>query len=218
MKRHNHIIITLFLIFALVFASFPELDIAISTPFYKTDWRFTLSPMAKLIRDLGHLTPTLIGIISLYSIIISFTPLKIWHIARDKAVFLLSTLLISPILIVNVILKDHWHRARPVQIKQFGGDFTFTPWYQFGNPLECVKNCSFVSGEGAGAFWLLALAFLTPPPYRRLSFILITIFAILISFLRLSFGGHFISDLVFASIISYSVVTFGYYILQRQQK
>lgn len=216
MQRHNQIIVSAIIAFALIFALYPQLDIAFSRPFYKTDWQFAISPIAKTLRDLGYFAPLLLGVVSFYSIIVSYILPKAWHITRDKALYLVATLIISPLFIVNVVLKNHWHRARPVQISEFGGNFTFTPWYQFGNPLECVRNCSFVSGEGAGVFWLLALAFLTSPPYRRLAFIILTIFATIISFLRLAFGGHFISDLVFAAFISYSVVAIGHHILQRR--
>ncbi len=61
----------------------------------------------------------------------------------------LGTLLIGPVLLVNVILKEHWGRPRPVQTDIFGGALHFVEAGSLAG--KCVSNCSFVSGEAASA-------------------------------------------------------------------
>ena len=41
-----------------------------------------------------------------------------------------------------------WGRPRPVMVTEFGGPWTFKPWYDPSG--ACPKNCSFFSGEGEG--------------------------------------------------------------------
>ena len=60
-------------------------------------------------------------------------------------IFLIATMIIGPGLIVNLGLKDHWHRPRPIQTQDFNGPDPFVPWYD--DKGGCKKNCSFVSGE-----------------------------------------------------------------------
>ena len=65
-------------------------------------------------------------------------------------------------------LKDHWSRSRPIDVPQFGGEERFTAWW---DPRGgCPKNCSFVTGDGSGAFWTLAPAALAPPAWRPVAY------------------------------------------------
>src|SRR5581483_1676175 len=119
------------------------------------------------------------------------------------AVFLIVTVALGPIVVANG-LKDHWPRSRPIDIPQFNGSEHFSAWW---DPRGgCDKNCSFVAGEGAGAFWTLAPAALTPPPWRPVAYAAAIGFGVAISGLRLVFGGHFASDLLFAGVFVFLVI------------
>src|SRR5262249_59663963 len=62
----------------------------------------------------------------------------------------LLTFLAGPGLIENSTLKQYWGRARPIEIRQFGGDAQFS---RAGVPAtQCRRNCSFPSGDAAAAF------------------------------------------------------------------
>jgi lipid A 4'-phosphatase len=116
------------------------------------------------------------------------------------ALYLLLALAIGPGLIANTILKDHWGRARPSQVTEFGGAHAFTP--ALLPTTECERNCSFVSGHAALGFFLVAFAFLVETPSRRRAALVAglaagTIFGIA----RIAQGGHFLSDVVFAGLI-----------------
>ena len=118
--------------------------------------------------------------------------------------FLALGLTLGPGLLVNVILKDHWGRPRPVQVQDFGGPLEFRPWYKTDG--ACVKNCSFVSGETSGAFWLVAPASLAPGPLRLPAVALALGVGLTTGALRVAFGGHFPSDALFAGLFTLLLV------------
>ena len=112
----------------------------------------------------------------------------------------LAALAVGPGIIVNVILKDHWGRPRPYSTDLFGGRLPFVPAGQIST--YCHSNCSFVSGEASGIFWLLCLVPLLPPALRlRMSLVLAAI-AIFTSGLRVAFGGHYLSDVVLGGLLT----------------
>lgn len=125
--------------------------------------------------------------------------------ASGRAVlFLVSTLALAPGLLVNVVLKDHWHRPRPVQITEFGGAQSYVDWW---NPAGgCERNCSFVSGEVSSAAWMFAPAMLAPPHWRVAAFAGAAVFTAVISFVRMAAGGHFLTDVLFAILFTLIVI------------
>lgn len=125
-------------------------------------------------------------------------------IAGRAALFLILTLALAPGIVANTILKDHWGRARPVDVTQFGGTDRFTPWWDPRGP--CPNNCSFIAGEPSGAFWTLAPAALAPPQWRALAYAGALAFGSGVGVLRMTGGGHFFTDIVFAGIFSFLVV------------
>lgn len=125
---------------------------------------------------------------------------KFFHLSPRAWLFLLLTLAVGPGLVTNLILKDNWDRARPIQIAEFGGSKLFTPPLVISN--QCERNCSFVSGDAAFAFWLHSFAYVTPR--RRRKVILMTGLAAGagIGFMRILMGAHFLSDVFFAGFFT----------------
>ena len=120
---------------------------------------------------------------------------------RGRSVlFLALGLALGPGLLVNVILKDNWGRPRPLQVQEFGGPLEFRPWYKMDG--ACVKNCSFVSGETSGAFWLVAPASLAPGALRLPALGLALGAGVVTAVMRVAFGGHFPSDVLFAGLFT----------------
>ena len=101
-------------------------------------------------------------------------------------------------------MKDHLHRPRPIHVREFGGHDEFRPWYRFDG--ACRKNCGFASGEASSAFWMVAPALLAPPPFRAPAIAAALAFGVAASALRMAFGGHFLSDVLFGGLISLIVV------------
>src|ERR1700728_370780 len=154
---------------ALLFLLFPGVDLAASRLFYRPGAGFLLAqwPPAVL---LHHAMPFLVaGILAVLvagmaRLLLLGRPL--WRLDQKAIVFVVLSAALAPGLLANTVLKDHWGRARPSQVEESGGTRHFTP-----APLparECAGNCSFVSGDAALGFSLVAFALLLPPgPARR---------------------------------------------------
>jgi len=117
--------------------------------------------------------------------------------------------MLGPGLVANGIFKTLWGRARPREIVEFGGH------HLFSSPLlpshECLSNCSFVSGEGSAVTCvaLIAVLLLWPRCGWRGRFTVVTaatFYAACGSILRIAFGGHFLSDIIFAALLMGVVV------------
>jgi membrane-associated PAP2 superfamily phosphatase len=126
---------------------------------------------------------------------------------------MIATLALGPGLVTNVILKDNWSRPRPIDVTEFGGEEHFRAWWDPRG--ECAKNCSFVAGEPSGAFWTLAPAALTPPAWRALAYGAALTFGAASSFVRMTQGGHFFSDCVFAGVFTFLLIWTAHGILYR---
>src|SRR6202007_2501046 len=109
----------------------------------------------------------------------------------------------GPGLVTNAILKDHWGRARPTQITEFGGTKAFTP--ALVPARQCERNCSFVAGHPALGFYLVSFGFLVPPPRRRVVEAIAIATGALFGAARIAQGGHFLSDVVFSGLVVYAV-------------
>lgn len=126
-------------------------------------------------------------------------PARLWG-------FIAAFYVLGPILLVDRLLKEHWGRARPAQVAEFGGSDAFTPALLPTD--ECAGNCSFVSGEGSAAVTLgLCMIALRPVVARRLppagarawtAAAFVIPLATLLQ--RIATGRHFLSDSVFATI------------------
>lgn len=121
-------------------------------------------------------------------------------IGPKQAAFVLLVLALGPGVAVNTVLKDHWGRARPSQVTEFGGAQAFTP-----APLPatvCDRNCSFVSGHASVGFGLIAFAFLAGDRRRRRALGAGAGAAgTAIGLVRMAQGAHFLSDVVFAGLV-----------------
>jgi membrane-associated phospholipid phosphatase len=188
-----------------VFAIWPELDLAGARYFYHNGGFFGRSSFERFGRDFFRVTPfvVLAAYVALWLAKHLGARLR-WAPSGRAVTFLIATMIIGPGLIVNLGLKDHWHRPRPVQTQDFNGPSPFTPWYDDNG--ACRKNCSFVSGEAATGFWMVAPASVLPPPWRAPAIIAAFLFGFGASLLRLAFGGHYLSDVLLGGLIMLIVI------------
>src|SRR5262249_33116625 len=130
-------------------------------------WR--IYPPVMLARDIGLWISALLIAPAVLALVFKFIfPKRKMLVPGRAIIFLIATLALGPGLLVNVILKDHWGRPRPIDVTQFGGRQHFVAWWDpRGN---CPANCSFVSGDVSGAFWTMAPAALAPPQWRALAY------------------------------------------------
>jgi lipid A 4'-phosphatase len=189
--------------FAAVFIVFPNLDLLVSGWFYMPGRGFPAEadPIVQTIRYLWRLSAwvTVAGAGALLAVSALLGRPRLLGVGRAALVFFLLLQGLGPGLLANAVLKDHWGRARPSQVAEFGGSKRHDP------PLlptdQCGRNCSFVGGEAAYAFSFMALGFLPGPARRRRAwFAFGALFGIAVSTVRMAQGGHFVSDCLFAAI------------------
>lgn len=205
MSRPLLVLIALTLLTAVVFALWPGIDLAVSHHFYDNGGFAGHDRLARIGRDFFRITPYALLIVFAVLYALRRLGVAVPYAPTGRAlIFLAATMAIGPGLIVNLGLKDHAHRPRPVHVTEFAGSDEFRPWYRFDG--ACRTNCAFASGEAAQAFWMVAPASLAPPPVRTLAIGVALLFGVGASVLRLAFGGHFLSDVLLGGLISMIVV------------
>jgi lipid A 4'-phosphatase len=201
------IVLAIAVVVGVVFGVHGQFDIDLSALFFDPIGRvFTIGgrPWEQHTREAARVLITLIVLPSFVAIVGKLVaPRRRLLIGGRAALYLVLTLAIGPGLITNTLFKDHWGRARPIDVVEFSGSERFTPWWDPRGP--CPNNCSFIAGEPAGAFWTLAPAAIAPPQWRLLAYGGAIVFGFGIGLLRIAAGGHFFSDVVFAGVFMYLV-------------
>ena len=189
-----------------LFLLWPDLDIGIARSLYSGANRFAgQTALGGLGRWLGYTLPFLVLAWCVFAAFRRRGAGNIVTVLKQPDVLFLSLgMALGPGLIVNLGMKDHLHRPRPAHIAEFGGGREFRPFYRFDG--ACPKNCSFPSGEAAEAFWMLAPASLAPLPWRGPAIAGAVVFGGAVGLLRMAFGGHFLSDVVFAGLIMWGLL------------
>jgi len=120
------------------------------------------------------------------------------HLRLALAFVVLSGAL-GPGLLVNSGFKEHWQRARPYEVQNFGGTAQFTRAGVITD--QCKNNCSFVSGHVACGFFFASLMLLAHRK-RRLWAVTGLGAAALIGFSRMADMAHWLSDVLWAGPIT----------------
>lgn len=194
----------------LAFGFYPRLDLDIAGIFYPHmigsnyfGWR--IYPPLMLARDAGLWIGTLLVAPALIALAIKLIlPRRKLLMSGRAILFLTITLALGPGLLVNVVLKDHWHRPRPIDVQQFGGDEHFRAWWDPRG--DCATNCAFVSGDVSGAVWTIAPAILAPPAWRALAIGAALTLGAGMAVVRVMAGGHFASDVIFAGVFTFLII------------
>jgi len=137
---------------------------------------------------------------------------RVGGIDGRKVLYLLLVLIIGAGLIVNVAFKNNVGRARPRDVVEFNGPRQFTPPFVIGD--QCRKNCSFSSGDVAGGFFSIALAFVFRR--RRVYFAAAGALGTVIAVSRMASGAHFFSDTVTSFFVMLIVSDVLYHYMLRQ--
>ena len=125
--------------------------------------------------------------------------------------FLYFIQIFNLVVVVNVLFKNLWGRARPNDVLELGGWEQFTPWYQISE--NCSTNCSFVSGDASVGFSLIALYFITE---KKIYIWLSLISGGFLGVIRISEGGHFLSDIIIAGFLIFLLTFFQFKIYQKR--
>jgi lipid A 4'-phosphatase len=185
----------------------PSLDLDAASLFYVGHNRFVAATrVGTIVRYMAWTAPFVFYAALLLAWIgarIGIVPAP-WAPKGRSLLFATLSFAIGPGFLVHGTLKEISHRPRPYGVVQFGGQETFRPFYKFDG--ACLHNCSFPSGETATATWTLAPASLVPPPWRGAALGAALVFATATGTLRMAFGGHFLSDVCGAALITIAVV------------
>ncbi|MCP4317626.1 MAG: phosphatase PAP2 family protein [Hyphomicrobiales bacterium] len=193
-----------------VFTVFPGIDIKVSSWFFDEAapgwpngdaWYGTY-------RAIFNAVSISLAVLSLVMWIVSFWRGPILEIPPQVWGFVTLLYVTGPGLLVNVLFKNNWGRARPADVVEFGGNKMFTPAFEISD--QCARNCSFVSGEGssAAAFFIAILvlsAFIHNRSLRYAVLFVSLFFALITAFMRVAKGRHFLSDTL-GSILFVSLV------------
>lgn len=192
------IIVVIFLVSA-IFLAFPGLDPWFSRLFFEPELGFPMSRLGAF-TALRSLTDSLIVVsvvVTIAALVVKLLrPSRPTPIRPCDIIFLLSSLVIGPGILVNAFFKEFWGRPRPNTVDVFGGESPFIGIWQLSD--HCLSNCSFVSGEAAAAIWLVAVAIVLPARWRKPALIAISVLAVVLSVNRIAFGRHFLSDVLIA--------------------
>lgn len=190
---------------ALVFALDPTLDLTAAAAFYKGANTFVgQTHLGEAVRRVVYWVPAVVAVFFVLIYLLRRAGLVRGGGPSGRAVVVVVlSFAIGPGLLANTILKNHTHRPRPFQTTEFGGTEPFRPFYATDG--ACKRNCSFVSGEGSAAFWTTIPALLLPPTIRAGAVAVSLVFGVLVGTLRMAFGGHYLSDTVFAALLTWAV-------------
>ena len=195
---------------SLLLTAFPRIDIDISRVFFdkgfylQQRWWTTFTH-----ESMGYfLLISMTAVVGLY-VWNKLSKQKVCGVDGRRVVYLFLVLIVGAGLVVNVLLKDNFGRARPRDIVEFGGAQLYTP--PFVASSACHKNCSFSSGEAAGGFFALAIAWALGRR-RRLVVAAVGLGAF-VSFCRVATGAHFFSDVVVSFFVMLIAADVLYYYL-----
>lgn len=203
------LVLLCFLTSSLLFAWFPEVDLRASSLFYRGNgfylrnqwWTTFLHELTGYFICLSM--ASVVGIYALNRL----SRRNVCGVDGKRVSYLFVVLILGAGLIVNVALKNNFGRARPRNVTQFGGSQQFTPAFVVAD--ECVTNCSFSSGDGAGAFFSLAFALVSSR--RRAMLVTALGFGGLVSLSRIASGAHFLSDTVVSFFVMWIIADALYF-------
>jgi lipid A 4'-phosphatase len=192
----------------LIFGIWSELDLRLVAPFFDPArygfWR-SFDPIYLRARDVATWLVALVALPAFVALALKLIrPRQPLHIAGRAIILMLLTLALAPGVVANLVFKEHWSRPRPIDVTEFGGREHFRAWWDPRG--DCPKNCSFVGGEAAGAFWTLAPAAVVPPPWRAAAYGAALAFGTAVSALRMAAGAHFFTDVVFAGVFTFLII------------
>lgn len=207
------IVLGILLIGTLVFR-FSDLDLLIQNFFYSETegWYLANTPLFSMLYNYITIPIKFIAILAILTLVAGLKWRK-FFIYRKISLFIILSLIIGPILIVNIGFKAHWDRPRPRHIENFGGSEEFVKVWNMG---ESGNGASFPSGHAAGGYYFLVFYFILRKKSKFLSLTALTLslsYGTLVGVSRIAQGGHFASDVLWSAGFIYITCLILYHLL-----
>ena len=212
----------------IVFGIWPGLDLWVSGLFFasKTGFDGFASGIWNQLRlAVWRVSEIVLALSVLAYLAQRIAPFPLLRATRHLSGFTAALYLLGPGLLVDVLLKPLWGRARPAQVTDFGGSLAFTPPHLLSH--QCTSNCSFVAGEMAGAVALAVVFFMVVDRMKgritlsqqRIAQGLILLVPLFVGVQRIAAGRHFLSDVILSTIfVLLCAVLLKVLILQRRSR
>jgi lipid A 4'-phosphatase len=192
-RARTRAILGCFLAISLLLVEYPGLDLGVSRIFFDGGFYMADDGWTRLLHaSVPWFVAGSLGAVVVAYVFNRLTGRRFCGIDGRKVVYLFLVIAFGAGLVVNVMLKESFGRARPRDIAEFGGEGHFTPAYVISS--NCTHNCSFSSGDGAGAF--CSLAFVVGFTRRRAIATSAAGYGVLVSAARIAAGAHYLSDTV----------------------
>lgn len=193
----------------------PGVDLAVARMFYLGDRQF-LGEGEKIVQLLRFILMSVyagacVGVVA--GLIAARMNRDVWlSLTFSQWLFFALCLGVGPGVVANLALKDQSGRARPGQIVEFGGTKQFSA--AFAPSDQCLRNCSFVSGEASSMFVVFfAAASVWRRRWRALAAAGLAVGGIA-GLIRMIQGAHFLTDVVFAAVFMAMTVTAIQYLFE----
>jgi membrane-associated phospholipid phosphatase len=199
-KSINFIFVSLLGIYSLLFLLWPEADILVSIAM---KCQHTCQACHFLCHTIKiWMVRIFVGIFIFYGLKTLYLYLKYkgksYQNSLKDSIFIFFNLTVCALLVE--IIKKIFSRPRPISMKIFGGTNEYIKIFYISD--LCNSNCSFPSGDViVGALCFPLLYAITKRPY--LSFYLSLIPLILFGYCRIALTRHFLSDVIFSTLIVY---------------
>lgn len=208
------------IVFAIIFGTltlpflFFNLDVILQKPYYsaKSGWFLMQLPFWDFLYKYSIFLGYFVAVIALFVVSASYWKLNLikW---RKAAYFMLLVIVLGPGVLVNATFKDHWGRPRPREIVEFDGKEEFVkPWVKTDG-----KGKSFPCGHASIAFYLAIPFLFLRKNYKKWAWFFMvfgTLYGLLVGYARMIAGGHFASDVLWASGMVWFVGILSYYWLK----
>ncbi len=130
-----------------------------------------------------------------------------WSRRRRHAAVVLLAFALGPGLLVNMLLKNHWGRPRPVQVREFGGRLEYRgPLDPGGSESDGGKSFPCGHSSAGYAFTIFFLIFRRQRPRLAALWLMFAlVYGTALGIGRMAAGGHFASDVVGSALLVHAV-------------
>jgi len=197
------------LLVSLPFVLAPGLDLAASRLFFDSETGFApgfFDRRVRAVRTGARVIEAAVGLGLLAPPLLKLAfPDRPLLVSPRVSLFGLSSFLVGTVLVVDLLLKEHWGRSRPRYVEAFeaqrflGEAKPFSPAWTISG--SCPGNCSFVSSEVSAAAWLAFLGLVAPPRWRVPLLVAAALVTAAVGLARMAAGGHFLSDVLIAAAL-----------------